>query len=436
MIPINDPILFAEALDCLALHKRNVGRDFKGRFIQIFLGMKFFQNSLPSMFSGSFVTTEVLQTLLDDLYSKISRPANDCVLSIFENNYLPRTGLIPPGRLSGANNWRNNFNLQKGIGCFAPPADLSSMTFLNEDRINCRYLNPTIPGVLGHASCTLCLTGASYRNESHRKWLKIDPTGNNYAIVDLQNIPNFLPYMAHDGKRIPILPLLIALYHEADPGVVLGTRTNVQLSEFMSDFNLSQAEYLAYFDDSMYNPANAKLVASSNWSSGFILGSFMPPSPAAPTPVPTTGPSGRAAPLTPVLTGTLTPPPGINTGWEAEQFVAAALLSDGWDAHVVARQQLGYDIFATKGLKKRYIEVKSSLGLCSPSMTAREWQQSKYHANCFVLAVVENFNPTGQNMIYWVPDPSNCCSSTPQTTISYSISRSTWTLSAVPLNNI
>jgi hypothetical protein len=102
MIPTDDPILFKIALDCLKSHKREVGPGFKGRFIQIFLGLKFFQNNLPSMYSGSFVTTEVLQSLLDDLYAKVSRSPNDGVLSLFEANYLARTGIIAPGnKLAG-----------------------------------------------------------------------------------------------------------------------------------------------------------------------------------------------------------------------------------------------------------------------------------------------------------------------------------------------
>lgn len=120
MIPIANQALFATALAGLSAHKRDIGRAFKGRFIQIFLGLKFFQNSLPSMYSGSFVATEVLQGLLDDLYAKASRAPNICVLSLFEGSYLARTGLQAPGNHSAQNTWRNNLNLQKGVGCYAP----------------------------------------------------------------------------------------------------------------------------------------------------------------------------------------------------------------------------------------------------------------------------------------------------------------------------
>lgn len=130
------------------------------------------------------------------------------------------------------------------------------------------------------------------------------------------------------------------------------------------------------------------------------------------------------------------PPPSTNSGWEAEQYVASALQVAGWTVHVVSRQQLGYDIFAQRGTTKRYVEVKSSLGLCTPSLTAREWQQASHHTGCYVLAVVENFNPVGQNTVYWVPDPARRCQAAAQTSVSHVIPRSSWSGAAVSVDNI
>ena len=399
------------------------------------------------MYSGSFVATEVLQSLLDDLFAKASRPANSCVLSIFEGNYLARTGLIRPTNTTAQNTWRNNLNLQKGIGCYAPSADLSSLTFLNQDRSQCRHLQTTTPGTLAGAKCSLCTTGAAYRSESHRKWLRIDPGGNGYAATDLQNTASFAPYVAPGGSRIPVLPLIIALYHDADAGLSIGTRPAVSLADFAADFNFSAQEIAAYFDVSMTHPLNARMTNSAAWVPGSslaastVVSSGVAPvisgvtiAPASPAALP--APAAPPAVAQPVLGGTPTPPPNTNNGWDAEQYVAAALTSAGWTAHAVARQQLGYDIFAQRGTQRRYVEVKSSLGLCSPALTAREWQQASYHANSYVLAIVENFNPTAQNMIYWVRDPANRCTATPQTTISHAIARGSWAAAAITLANI
>ena len=420
MIPVMSPLLFTNALACLADHKQQIGSGFRGRFVQIFLGLKFFQNNIPSMYSGAFITTELLQSLLDDLFSKASRPSNECVLSIFEGNFLARTGLIAPGNKTSQNTWRNNFNLQKGVGCYAPVADLSSPTFLNQPRLDCRHLQVASAGSLAGARCSLCLSGAAYRNESHRKWLRIDPAGSGYAVTDLQNVANFLPYVAPGGSRIPLLPLIVALYHDADQGLSIGTRTAVSLKDFASDFNFSRQEISAYFDVSMNHPINARLARSAAWQAGSGLGIL------APTPPP-------ALPL-PVLGGTPAPPPNTNNGWDAEQYVASALTAAGWTVHDVSRQQLGYDMLAQRGSQRRYVEVKSSLGMCSPSLTAREWQQANYHAANYVLAIVENFNAAGQNFVYWIRDPVNRCISTKQTTISHTVSRASWIPAVVALS--
>jgi hypothetical protein len=284
---------------------------------------------------------------------------------------------------------------------------------------------------MGGATCSICSSGA-YRNESHRKWLRIDPGGNGYAVTDLQNVSNFLPYLAPNGRRIPLLPLIVALYHDADPGLVLGTRASVSIADFASDFNFSEHELSSFFDDSPTNPLNAAITQSLGWIPGSSIGPL--PAPLLPTTVPITiaqPPAPYSGPLHPVLGGTPSLPPLVNNGWDAEQYVLNTLRIAGWAAHLVSRQQLGYDIFAQRGSIKRYVEVKSSVGLCSPCLTAREWQQAKYHSQNYILAVVENFSPTGVNNIHWIPNPALRCTSNVQTSVAHAIPRTSWASATV-----
>ena len=153
MINVASTRVYEAALRQLHAYKTQNGT--LGRFVQLFLGLKFYGNQLPSMFSGQYVSTAVLQTMLDDLYTKASRPADDCVLMLFEENYLARTGITAPGHAVAQNTWRNNFNLQKGVGCYAPAQDLSSPTFLNQQRGQCRYLQPGPTGGLSHGRCRM-----------------------------------------------------------------------------------------------------------------------------------------------------------------------------------------------------------------------------------------------------------------------------------------
>jgi len=435
MIDVTNQQAYNAALVELKKYKQSVGRVHKGRFIQIFLALKFHQNNLPSMFSGSFVATDVLQTLIDDLYSKASRAANDSVLILFEGHYLARTGLVGIGNNTTQNTWRNNFNLQKGAGCYAPPNMLASQVFLDQDRSNCQYLIAQNTNSISGATCSLCQSSATYRSEQHRKWLRIDPNGNGYATVDLLNTMNFSPYVAPNGSKIPAIPLAIALYFDSNPGLVTGNRKSIDMSDFMSDFNFSPAEFLSYFDDSYTNQYNQSILAAfpgfsyNQISIGARIGH-----PAVP---PAGQPSRPVTPISqPVLSGTPVTPPAVNTGWDAEQCVADALAAANWKTYDVSRQRLGYDILATKGRQTRFIEVKSSLGNCTPSLTSREWQQAKYHGSSYVLAVIENFNSANSNTVYWIPDPNNRCRANPSTTISYSISRSDWSLATQQLSAI
>ena len=387
------------------------------------------------MFSNQFVSTEVLQTLLDDLYAKASRPLDDCVLMVFEGDYLARTGVIGRGNTTAQNTWRNNFNLQKGVGCYAPPQDLASDTFLDQSRRECRYLRPVTDGVLAGASCSLCARGARYRNEDHRKWLRIDPGGEGYAVVDMMNTRNFVTYVAPRNVRIPILPLIVALYHDALPGLVLATRGEVDLADFAADFNFSASELHTYFDESPRNVHNEQLQRNFRGVTYTELEGHGLPI-ARTRGLIRTRIRGARGMAEPVLTGTAVPPPAVNTGWQSEQYVAAALRTAGWSVYDVSRQQLGYDLLVKRGRETRYVDAKSSVGLCTPTLTAREWQQARSHGRSYVLAIVEHFNPTAAATIYWVPDPANSCRAREALQLQYCIPRSSWTFSAVALAEI
>jgi hypothetical protein len=431
MITASDKPLYLEALRALSRHKATIGSDFKGRFAQIFLALKFYQNEIPSMYSNTLVSTDVLQTLLDDLYAKTSRPANEACLMLFDGRYLARTGLVGPGNRTSQNTWRNNFNLQKGIGCYAPPTELSSSSFLNESRTKCRHLVPAKRGLLSGARCNLCLSGASYRNEDHRKWLRIDPGGAGYAVADLLNHENFSPYVAPNDLRIPVLPLIVALYHDGEPSLFVGQRPRLDVDDFRNDFNFSLEEFSAYFDEDPGAPGNRVLISRFPTLTRY--------SPATSSAARRTVAPRRKTPASlrlPVLSGTLVTPPATNSGFEAEQFVAEALRANRWTVYHVARQLLGYDILAKRGSLTRYVEVKSSLGLCSPSLTSREWRQANAHGVNYVLAIIENFDALGQNTVFWVPDPVGSCAYTQSQTVSYSIPRSSWVSSAVAVTSI
>jgi len=438
----SDPALYVAALDELrkfAVACREIsGETYRGRFVQIFFGLKYWQQSLPSVRSNQYLSSGALEAILDDLYAKESRPATDCIAIIFEGAHLPRTGLGRAGRAYPQNTWRNNFGLQKGVGCYADATELDSTTFLNQSRLDCRHLVPSAAGGLRGATCELAATGRHYRGEDHRKWLKIHPLGEGYAVPDLMLTTNFAPWVAPAGNRIPVLPLVVALYHDGTSALSVGSRaTGLDLVDFASDFNLSPAEFEAYVDQDVTNPHNAELL-NGPWGltlAPFTTATLMPR--ARPAGVPAAGNTPRATraprPIpAPVLTPTNVAPPVATAWWDAEQLVRDHLSASGWVVYHVSRQQLGYDLLAERGRRTLFVEVKSSSGYCTPNMTAREWQQANNLKERYILAVIENFNPSGVNAIFWIPDPATNCVVTTRTTLAYAIARASWTRATVP----
>ena len=332
MIDTADAALYGAALAQLDAYKTQLGPNLRGRFVQIFLALKYHQNVLPTVQSGQFVSTEVLQTLIDDVYAKGSRPPNDSVLALFENGYHARTGLIGIGNATAQNTWRNNFNIQKGVGCYGTPADLLNPAFLAQSRANCPHLQPGPGGGLSGATCQLNPAGGTYRNEDHQKWLRIGAGG--YAVVDLTNQANFTPDVAPGGNRLPLLPVILALYHDPIVGLPHAGRQWVDTADFAMDFNFSTSELHAYFDDDPANPHNAAMQTLNAQATQYTRFAALPAPPAPPQP----GPAGAGAPPVlpaPVLTGTQVAPPAVNTGWEAEEYVADALRASGWTVNNV-----------------------------------------------------------------------------------------------------
>lgn len=431
MIDVTSSPLYREALSELERWK-NDGGNYRGHFVQIFLAFKFYETDLPSVTSDQAISTGRLQELIDDLYAKSSRPDDDCVLMLFENDYNARTGVVAPGNEYPTNTWRNNFNLQKGIGCYATADELTDPAFLDQPRTQCPHLleeDADEDGGLAGCTCELAAGSPRYRGDEHRKWLQINDDGG-YATVDLSRVPTFREYVVPEGREgIPLAPLVVALYHDASDGLVTGTRDAVDTSQFAADFNLSAQELQSYFDDdpeTAHNNAIAEHADGGPWTPIQDLPGSTPreePGEAEAE----AGREERDGVPEPNLDGTRADPPQINTGFEPERYVADVFEDAGWDVEDVSHQRVGYDLHVSRHMAgTRYVEVKSSVGACSPTLTAREWRQAQRHREDYVLAILEDFDPQGDNEIHWIPDPASRCRATESQTITYSVPRTSW----------
>jgi hypothetical protein len=433
MITVNDPALYDASLVTL---KRFTRGSYYGRLAQMFLACKHYGSLIPHVGASQATDISTLQRLLDELYDKPSRRPGPSVLILFSNNHLYPTGVTGPGLTTPANIWRNNFNFQKGFCCYGSDVEILDSTFRRQSRKLCPHLVTATPNQLDGASCDLDQTRPEYRNEDHPKVFRIDPMTSDpreIFVYDPTDIANYTPLvLAPNGRRLPLAPLLVALYHDS---ALAAGRTQVDVADFLLDFDFSPAEAVAYFDD---NPAISEHVAlftsfpgKLSWTRLTVPGATKSAAPAPlaslpGVPVPKAATSSKKSAIPPILTATPpTAPPAGGHWWDAEQAVRQTLEDDGWYVLDVTRFGVGYDLRATKAGTTRHVEVKSSAGRCTPLLTPNELKEARSLRTTYVLAVVENFDPAKSVSILWVQDPARLPMDARQST-AYSIPRSGW----------
>jgi len=237
--------------------------------------------------------------------------------------------------------------------------------------------------------------------------------------------------------------LIVALYFDSP---LAAGRQAVDVVDFLIDFNFTSQEFHAYFDDDPATQEHVDLLAAyPNLSWSRIAGApGVPPAvplpvgpPAAPAgvvglpalpPVPIAAPAGHPAPAAPVVAAaaiaSISPPAGSHW-WDAEQAVRLLLESDGWTVTDKTRLRIGYDLHCFKAGTAKLVEVKSSAGSCAPTLTSNEYATARAERASYVLAIVENFDPTLAVTVQWVQDPARLLFTARQL-LAYSLPKSQW----------
>lgn len=436
MIPINIPALYNDSLKIL---KSVAGYGFRGRAAQIFLACKHYSNQIPTVGSTVGIESSQLQKLLDDLYAKPSRAAPEKIAIIFDDDHKVPTGTTG-GVLSVASNiWRNNLNLQKGFVCYAPVQDMQTQAFVTESRKLCPYLRPTSATTLAQSWCDIKGARPKYRGEDNPKMFRKDPSSDAYTVHDPQDIAFYSGIIRpSSGAKLPLAPLIIAIYYDS---FLAAGRNQLDVGDFLTDFGFTTAEAAAYFDD---DPASDSHQALLTYNPG-ISWTRLSLSPAAPGPTPTLPglsqvpaprtTSGRAKPTphhSTIGVTTSPPPPAVSGWWDAQQAVRSTLVAAGWTTIDTSGMKVGYDFKIVKAGKVKLVEVKSSVGICTATLTKKEYEQAVAMRQDFVLAIVENFNPGLPAQIQWVEDPARL-QLTQRHTVEYTLPRSVWRKHTTPI---
>ena len=378
----------------------------RGRFVAIYLGLRHMGNDLARLGAANATPTKVLEQSLDLLFTKTHRPEPFVVLTApFGGStsttapYSTRTGVTASGHSTPTNTWRNNFGIQKGVGCPAEPETIDDLLNSQNIRAGCPHMAVDRNG---QRRCELA--GTTYRGEQHSVWLRM--TGDGFQVVNLDHHAVWDAYLRPGGERIPIFSLIAVLYSFAPPEVY-PQRSTVGIPDFVSDFSFELSSVEERLDCDPESPANARVLAAVSGTAPLAA-----PEPRAP------GDEDEDPPL-PAL-----PPAGeINTGVGAELAVADQLIRSGWQVVYRGNQRgFGYDLEATRREDIIRVEVKSSVSFTTPELLASEWKAAQQHGDSYILAVVD-FYGSDQQSIWYTRNPAGNAVPVERTTTVYRLLR-------------
>ena len=249
MIPVSRPDVLDGSLEILEAFATRVS--VRGRFVSLYLGLRRMRaaaNSPLAELGSSHVTAaSEIEQYLDALYSKSHRREPFVVLTAPfggspspEAPYSARSGTKVSGREYPTNTWRNNFGIQKGVGCPAEPNVIARLLGDRQHRRACPHM------ALDTEGRHLCrVRDTTYRSEEHAIWLRLSDGG--YQVVDLDHSGVFRDYLRPDDYPLPIFPLIGMLYCMAAPGV-FPERGHVGIPDFAADFGFTHDQVQALFD--------------------------------------------------------------------------------------------------------------------------------------------------------------------------------------------
>lgn len=401
----------------LALLERMAERtSARGRFIALYLGLRRMGREIVPLGGSRGTPAAAIEQFLDALFTKTHQAEPFVVLTaLFGQStspsapYSARTGVLAPGRRHPTNTWRNNFAIQKGIGCPAEPATIASLLDHPDLRLGCEHMAIDPDGK------QLCgIADTAYRGDEHSIWLRT--TGDGYQVVDLDNPMVYEAYLSPGGFQLPIFPLIGALYSFASQ--TLPVRPSVGIPEFAEDFRFTFEQVAEIFDCDPTSVDNAAVLTAVE---SVVVARFRPemiqPSGAVREP----GASMIERPANPLPTELSE---GIlNTGLAAALSVAADLGTNGWDVLYRGNQPgVGYDLEAMRDGEILRIEVKSSVSFTTPELTEAEWSAAQQYGSEYVLAVVD-FVGSSQQRIWYVRDPAGAAVPATLHHVSYRLAR-------------
>jgi hypothetical protein len=389
LIPVDREDVLDTALSILDRFAGRTG--VRGRFVALYLGFRRMGPAIRPLGDAAATPASEIEQFMDQLFIKTHRPEPFVVLTApFGQStspsapYSTRSGQIAPDNKYPTNTWRNNFAIQKGIGCPASEGVIIANLASPGLRLACPHMEMDPEGrhVCG-------IQNTAYRGDEHSIWLRM--TGGGYQSVDLDNPAVYGDYLAPAGEPIPVFPLIAALYVRAELAAY-PARPTVGIPDFAEDFGFTLDQVEALFNCDPDHGDNAEIIAR-------VQGTVRTPQMLIADPAIAAGPAAGPMPI-------VNPAAEINTGVGAELAVAGELTGHGWSVVYRGNQRgFGYDLEASTDEHVLRVEVKSSYGFTTPELTEAEWMAAQQWGDAYVLAVVDFFGSQKQT-IWYVRNPA------------------------------
>lgn len=398
MIANDQAHIFDAGLQALADFGRQA--NIRGRFVALYLGLRRMHDAIEPLGSASATPANDIERFLDDMFTKTHRAQSLTVLTApFGGSrspnagYSTRSGEIADGHRYPTNTWRNNFGIQKGIGCPAKAEVISDLLHNPAIRLACPNMRRAANG-----QYVCAIENATYRGEEHSIWLR--RTGDGYQVVDLNLANVYESYLLPNDYQIPIFALIAVLYSFA-PAAVYPVRSTVGIPDFATDFHFSLEQIDAIFDVDPESDGNAAVLHAAQviFDQTYVEAITSSGEDASTS-------QRRANPHQ--SSGELPPesdPVELNTGLGAERLVAEELVSHNWNVQYRGNQRrLGYDLEASRTGQTLYVEVKSSVSFTNPELSESEWLAGRRYGESYVLAIVD-FYGSNEQRVWYVRDP-------------------------------
>ena len=406
MIPVDRADVLDGSLEILQRFSAQV--NVRGRFVSLYLGLRRMRAdegaALAELGSAEVTISTEIEQYLDRLYTKSHRQEPFVVLTAPfggstspEAPYSALSGTKAPGRGYPTNTWRNNFGIQKGVGCPAEPEVIETLLEDPQHRLACPHmaLDPEDRHV-----CTIRDT--AYRGEEHAIWLRQSDGG--YQVVDLDRPAAFRDYLRPSDRALPIFPLIGMLYCMA-PVEAYPRRARVGIPEFAADFGFTHNQVQTLFDCEPESESNAAMALAVEDTRTVVQSQAPPTGGVQRHGLPPAGGQGYGVPAADEVPAS-PPDAALNTGVGGEIVVARELEACGWTVRYRANQRgLGYDLEATREGHTLHVEVKSSVAFADLELQESEWRAAQRFGERYVLAVVD-FYGSEQRRVWYVRNPA------------------------------